>query len=100
MILLRHTLLQAMASKDVFVSIQSLLGSDDTYNSILYIVGQDKRFRSDVVSQNKFQLHEELVYENQKYEAYIQLTCGSVDVNTSLFEFSQSFWALLIANWP
>ena len=54
-------------------------------------MGQDKRFRSDVVSQNKLQLHEELVYENQKYEAYIQLTCGSVDVNTSLFDFNESF---------
>ena len=75
------------------------MGSDDTYSSTLYIVGQDKCFKTDVGSQNKFQLHEEPVYENQKYEAYIQLTCGSVDVNTSLFDFSESLWALLPAHW-
>ena len=80
-------------------SIQGLVGSDDTYSSTLYIVGQDRHFNSDMGSQNKFQLHEELVCENQKYEAYIQLTCGSVDVKTSLFDFSELFWVPSITHY-
>ena len=88
----------ARVSREQRVSIQDLVGSDDTYNSTLYIVGQDRPFNSDMGSQNIFQLHEELVCENQNYEAYIQLTCGSVDVKTSPFDFSELFWALLIAH--
>lgn len=69
------------------------MGSYAAYNSTLYIMDGNKTFtktfESDMDSQNKFQLDDKIIYDNHKYKAYIQLTCGSAYVNTSFFDFSE-----------
>ena len=73
---------------------------DDVYNSTLHILDNNITIYSVLGSQNVFQLRQNMLHENQQYEAYVQLifhyVCRSVDVNTSSFYLSESY-CLLVA---